>query len=126
MTLKILGWKFQPSFNNYSKTVDMVSDKQSIKESLYVLLNTVPGERLMTLGYGCDLNYLAFKNLDSNLITLVQNNIKSAIARWEKRIDNVDVVIKQDSTCGEVIDINISYRIKNTEENDSYLFTYTY
>lgn len=126
MTLKILGWKFQPSFNSYSKTVDMVSDKQSIKESLYVLLNTVPGERLMTLDYGCDLNYLAFKNLDLNTITLVQNNIKSAIARWEKRIDNVEVIVKQNDTCSEVVDINISYKIKNTEENDSYLFTYTY
>jgi phage baseplate assembly protein W len=126
MDFKILGWKFPPTFNEYSNTVEMVSDKESIKESLYVLLTTTPGERLMVLDYGCDLNVLAFKKLDLNLTTFIQNNIKSAIIRWEKRIDVTNVKVSQIEDDNGIIKIDIEYIIKNTNETDVLSFIHNF
>ena len=107
-----LGWKFPPTFNKYSKSVETVSDKDSIRESLYVLLTTTPGERLMVLDYGCDINTLAFKNLDLNLTTFIQNNIKTSIIKWEPRVDVSNVTVTQLEGGEGVIEIKIEYKIK--------------
>ena len=126
MSFKILGWKFPPMFNEYSHTVEMVSDKESIKESLYVLLTTTPCERLMVLDYGCDLNALAFRKLDLNLTTFIQNNIKSAIIKWEKRIDVTNVKVSQIEDDNGIVKIDIEYIIKNTNETDVLSFIHNF
>lgn len=121
-----LGWKFPPTFNKYSKSVETVSDKDSIRESLYVLLTTTRGERLMVLDYGCDINTLAFKNLDLNLTTFIQNNIKTSIIKWEPRVDVSNVTVTQLEGGEGVIEIKIEYKIKRTNEKDSLIFTYSF
>ena len=105
----VKGWKFPPAFNVYSKTVDTVDGDQSIKESLQVLLTTIPGERLMELDYGCDLSVLAFRTLDTNLVTFMTNNIKQAIERWEKRINVQEILIDQVNDIDGVVKITIQY-----------------
>ena len=126
MDFKSLGWKFPPTFNKYSKTVETVSDKDSIRESLYVLLTTTRGERLMVLDYGCDINTLAFKRLDLNLTTFIQNNIKTAIIKWEPRIEISNVIVTQLKDGEGIINIKIEYKIKRTNEKDSLVFTYNF
>ena len=121
-----LGWKFPPTFNKYSKSVETVSDKDSIRESLYVLLTTTRGERLMVLDYGCDINTLAFKNLDLNLTTFIQNNIKTSIIKWEPRADVSNVTVTQLEGGEGVIEIKIEYKIKRTNEKDNLIFTYSF
>lgn len=121
-----LGWKFPPTFNKYSKSVETVSDKDSIRESLYVLLTTTRGERLMVLDYGCDINTLAFKNLDLNLTTFIQNNIKTSIIKWEPRVDVSNVIVTQLEGGEGVIEIKIEYKIKRTNEKDNLIFTYSF
>ena len=76
MSSGFIGWKFPVVFNKYSRSVDVVDSlDDSIKESLYVLLTTTPGERLMELEYGCNIKSIAFKPLDLNLKTYISNNI---------------------------------------------------
>ncbi len=122
----VKGWAFPPKFNAYSKSVEMVSGKQSINESLQVLLTTIPGERLMELDYGCDLTILAFKNLDLNLKTFITNNIKAAIDRWEKRISVQSVDIEQINDIDDTIKVTIVYTILQTLEVENFTFDYTF
>lgn len=122
----VKGWAFPPKFNAYSKSVEMVSGKQSINESLQVLLTTIPGERLMELDYGCDLTILAFKNLDLNLKTFITNNIKAAIDRWEKRISVQSVDIGQINDIDDTIKVTIVYTILQTLEVENFTFDYTF
>ncbi len=121
----LVGWKFPPSFNLFGGNVDVVKGAPSIKESLFTLLTTVPGERNMELDYGCDINSLAFSVLDQNTKTFMTNNIKDAIARWEKRISVDSVILSQDN--GEVgkIHIKISYTILDNNNKGEFVFDYS-
>ena len=121
----LVGWKFPPSFNLFGGNVDVVKGAPSIKESLFTLLTTVPGERNMELDYGCDINSLAFGVLDQNTKTFMTNNIKDAIAKWEKRITVDEVTLPQDN--GEVgkIHIKISYTILDDNNKGEFLFDYS-
>ena len=123
MSKDYLGWKFPPSFNKFSKSVDVVDNENSIKESLYILLSTIPGERLMELDYGCDIQSILFKPLDLNVKTFLSNNIKSAILRWEPRIEVTNIDINGETTEGR-LNILISYKIKVNGKNDNLDFQY--
>ena len=122
----VKGWKFPPAFNVYSKTVDTVDGDQSIKESLQVLLTTIPGERLMELDYGCDLSVLAFRTLDTNLVTFMTNNIKQAIERWEKRINVQEILIDQVNDIDGVVKITIQYIVLKTTQSGSFVLNYSF
>ena len=122
----VKGWKFPPAFNVYSKTVDTVNGDQSIKESLQVLLTTIPGERLMELDYGCDLSVLAFKTLDTNLVTFMTNNIRQAIERWEKRINVQEILIDQVNDIDGVVKITIQYVVLKTTQSESFVLNYSF
>jgi phage baseplate assembly protein W len=79
----------------------------------------------MELEYGCDINSLAFGILDQNTKTFMTNNIKDAIAKWEKRINVDEVVLSQDN--GEVgkIHIKISYTILDDNNKGEFVFDYS-
>jgi len=121
----LVGWKFPPSFNLFGGNVEVVKGVQSIKESLFTLLTTVPGERNMELGYGCDINSLAFGVLDQNTKTFMTNNIKDAIAKWEKRIKVDNVTLSQEN--GEIgkIHIKISYTVLEDSDKGEFVFDYS-
>ena len=123
MSKEYLGWKFPPSFNKFSKSVDVVDNENSIKESLYILLTTIPGERLMELDYGCDIQSILFKPLDLNAKTYLSNNIKSSILKWEPRIEVTNINIDGENFEG-TLNISISYIIKVNGKNDNLDFQY--
>ena len=124
MSENYLGWKFPITFNKYSKTVDNTTSlEESIKTSLYLLLTTTQGERIMELEYGCDLNSIMFKPLDLNLKTFISNNIKSAIQKWEPRVNVLDVEVANERN-DPVISINVKYKILETDIVDSLNFEY--
>lgn len=116
------GWSFPPSFDTCSRSVEMVSGEQDIHESLVILLSTTPGERTMTVDYGCDLSPLAFQRLDLNLETFMINKIKKAIIDHEPRIQVNKIEIASSDELAGTINIYVSYTIKatNTEKNMVY------
>lgn len=121
----LIGWKFPPTFNLFGGNIDVVRGEQSIKESLFTLLTTVPGERNMELDYGCDINSLAFSVLDQNTKTFMTNNIKESIAKWEKRIRVDDLILSQENGDIGKIQIKILYTVLQNDNKGEFLFDYS-
>jgi uncharacterized protein len=123
-----VGWGFPPSFDRYSKSVEMVQDEIDIHQSLQVLFTTTPGERTMELNYGCDLSPLAFQRLDLNLKTFMINNIKEAIKRFEPRIRVTEIKLdigESDDIAGTTT-IYVSYIIKSTNMPGNLIYPYSF
>ena len=121
---KTIGWHFPVTFNKYSQSVETSTGRQSIKESLSILLSTTCGERLMELEYGCNLNKLVFSTLNLNDITCLTNDIEKVIEKWEKRISISDVRVKTETEDEGVLCITIEYTIKGLNEADSFNLKY--
>lgn len=119
-----VGWKFPPCFNHHSNSVEMVEGLHDIKESLYILMRTRVGERIMEKRYGCDLTPLAFQQLDLNLRTLMVNNIKQSIADYEPRIEVIDVVLTMSDDGQGSIDIYIRYCVKQWDIEEAMQYSY--
>lgn len=118
------GWSFPPAFDAATGTVNLLTGEADIQSSLYVLLSTLPGERVMQPTYGCDLTPLLFQPLDTTLRTFLQDKIRTAVLYFEPRIDVVRVDLQPgDGTDGTVF-ISLDYTIRSTNSRHNLVFPF--
>ena len=106
------GWGFPISRDRYSG-VDISYGEQSIRDSIWIILATAPGERVMRPDFGCGLHHLVFAVNDAATLGQVTKEVRDALVQWEPRIDVLDVDTEVKGR-GEVLLINIHYRIRAT------------
>jgi uncharacterized protein len=117
------GWSFPPTFDRTVRGVQMLEHEADIASSLEILLTTAVGERVMVPQYGCNLDELAFENLDTRMRTLMADKIESAILYHEPRIALERVEVVDDSVAmleGRVL-IGITYRVKSTNSRFNFV-----
>jgi hypothetical protein len=66
--------------------VEMVSEAESVRQAILLLLTTSPGERVMRPDYGCELRRLVFSPNDDTTAGLAMHYVRQALDRWEPRI----------------------------------------
>jgi uncharacterized protein len=93
------------------------SDNDLIKENIERILLTAPGERIMNTAFGCNLKNYIFEP-DTILKEDVISDIKSAITKWEPRVNIV--YINANMTDPGVARIDISLINKVTLEPFDY------
>ncbi|WP_297332589.1 GPW/gp25 family protein [Flavobacterium sp.] len=118
------GWSFPPSFNADSGTVITVSDAMDIVQSLQILITTKLNERVMRPDYGCDLTPLLFENITVTLLTGIKDIIKTAILKYEPRIDVADIVFTSDESTEGLLNILIDYVIRKTNSRQNHVFPF--
>lgn len=118
------GWSFPPYFDKTSKTLEMVSDEEDIKQSLEILLTTQLGERVMLPEYGSGMKRLMFESLTTNLKTFMTDMVRRAVIRYEPRIklDNIEMVDTGELD-GRVL-IEVYFTIKATNSRSNFVFPF--
>jgi uncharacterized protein len=113
------GWGFPPSFSKDRKEAGMVSEEEDIAQSIFILLNTEPGERPMRPEYGCNLRELVFERQDSAFIASLNHQIAYALLNFEPRVNFIDTnIISRDDLDGVLhIQVNYTVIITNTRHN---------
>jgi phage baseplate assembly protein W len=105
------GWAF-PVFNRHSK-VSVAAGEQSIRDSIWIILATAPGERVMRPDFGCGVHKLVFAVNDAATLSQVEYEVREALIRWEPRVELLDVEVEERGH-GEVLLLNIHYRVRST------------
>ena len=116
------GWAFPPRIAGGQTNV--VNNELDIKQSLEILLNTLPGERIMLPKYGCDLSELIFETLSDTLITYIKDLIETAILYYEPRIEVNKINISQEFVLEGRIDIGIDFVVRSTNSRLNYVFPF--
>jgi phage baseplate assembly protein W len=118
------GWSFPPSFSKWGDTVSLVDDVEDIRQSLRILLNTSPGERVMLPGYGCDLWRFLFRDLTTSLITELRDAVSTAIIRWEPRIDLLALLVTADEGQPGLVNIEVDFRVRRTNSRSNIVYPF--
>jgi phage baseplate assembly protein W len=92
--------------------VDLVSEDQALRQSILLLLATVPGERVMRPTYGCPLDRLVFAPNDDTTAGMAIYAVRSALERWEPRIEILALDAKRDDEDPATLLIELNYRAK--------------
>lgn len=94
--------------------IAMVEDDDAVRQSIQMLIATVPGERVMRPEYGCELHRLLFAPNDDTTAGLAIHYVRQAIERWEPRIDIVSIDAQRDATDPGRLEIYLSYSVRAT------------
>jgi phage baseplate assembly protein W len=97
--------------------------EQSVSQSIWLILKTSPGERVMRPDFGCGLQDHVFALATAQTANAIATEVRQALTIWEPRIDVLDVVVTPDET-EQTLLIEIAYRVRaiNTVFNLVYPF----
>jgi uncharacterized protein len=108
--------------------IAMLSGSAAIRQSIYMLLTTIPGERVMRPDYGCPLHRLMFAHNDATTAGLAIHYVQRALSRFEPRIEIVSLDCNpawDDRAPGDAaarLLISLVYRIKATDRDEALQF----
>lgn len=94
--------------------LQLVHGDAAIRQSIMLLLTTVPGERVMRPDYGCPLNRLLFWPNDATTAGLAIHYVRQAIRRFESRIQIIRLDAGADRLDPGVLAISLEYRVRQT------------
>lgn len=119
------AWRFiHPDFDFEEATVGlglsntggirMVDEHASVRQAILLLLTTIPGERVMRPGYGCNLHRLVFSPNDDTTHGLAIHYVRQALQRWEPRIEITSLDARRNDEDPGRMDVHLEYRLKKT------------
>jgi uncharacterized protein len=116
------GWAFPPAFDARSKQAVRVSDATDVAQSLFILLSTVPGERVMQPDYGCGLKHLVFETIDEGRITEIKDIVAKAVLFFEPRVTLESVGVDDDELFHGVLRVSLEYTIRRTNSRHNLVY----
>src|SRR3954452_19891144 len=107
-----------------SGAIAMTHGGPDIDGSLRMVLTTAPGERLMRPQFGCRIWDLLFEPVTGNLLGLIAEAGREALAQWEPRIvvDNVSPAPDPDNHA--LVRIDVAYRVRSTNDRRNLVYPF--
>ena len=104
--------------------IALARDEQDIDQAIELILGTAPGERPMRPEFGCGVHDFVFDTIDASTVGRMEEAIRSALKRWEPRIEvrGVDFDLSHAVEGLLTIDIGFTVRATNTDRNLVYPF----
>lgn len=118
------GWSFPPAFNYDMGTLETVIDEEDIKQSLEIILGTIPGERVMFPTFGCVIRKFVFESNDPTQISMLKDAIYDAILFNEPRIKLEKIEIEDDTQRFGLMHIKVFYTIIITNTRSNVVFPF--
>lgn len=118
------GWAFPVRLHEKEAAIRMVEYEQDVRESIWIILSTRKGERVMRPAFGCGIHDLVFEVLNTMTMTDIEDQVRRALAEFEARIDVARV--KADAAPGleGKLEISIDYTIRGTNNQLNYVYPF--
>jgi len=109
-----IGWGFEESIGvnlDSDGRIQTARYEESVRQSIWIILSTAKGERLMRRNFGCGIHDLVFSSRNASIKGDITNSVREALVNFEPRINLRNVEIREN---GGRLDINISYEVITT------------
>lgn len=117
------GMKFPPQINLATGRFVMSEDEQSVKESIYLILMTQKGERLMRPDFGSRTSGYVFGDMDLTMQNIMAHELERDIARNEPRVQDVEVRMDDGGSPGCLI-VHIQYTVSGSSAPENMVFPF--
>lgn len=117
------GMSTTKTFDDVHLSTNVITGIDKIQDSIYNILSTKVGERLFLPEFGSRLHMLVFEPNNAIFADLADFYIRDALGKWEKRIQVTDVSVLTEQE-GNIVPIEISYQITNSNIYDTYVFPF--
>jgi phage baseplate assembly protein W len=106
------GWSFPIALDD-SHAIEMAEYEESVRQSVWNILGTAKGERVMRPDFGCGIYDLVFEVNSASTAGKVAQEVKESLLLFEPRIDVRDIQV-QPGDSSELLMISIEYEVRAT------------
>jgi len=118
------GWAMPVDIDPRTGLVASVEYEDDIRQSIFIILETARGERVMRPDFGCGIHELVFEAVDSRTLQRIRSEVEDALLRFEARIEVLGVTIDEDATSEGVLMIELEYRVRRTNQTGNLVFPF--
>ena len=117
------GLRF-PASVNLTGGISSSIYEDNVRQSIFIILGTAPGERVMRPEFGCRIHDLMFAPNNEATSARAQYYCEEAIYKFEPRVSEVHVTANANGDEAHRLDVHIQYQIagKNDWRNLVYPF----
>ena len=123
------GWAFPPAFTKSDVAerprgaVDLSEGVEDIRQSLWILIKTTLGERLMRPDFGCNVEDRVYDAMNASMLSYIENLVKTAILYHEPRIDADTISVEADQPAGR-LDIRVSFIVRGANSRFNMVYPF--
>ena len=88
---KDISLSFSP--HPVTKDLPVLLNERAIVRSVRNLVETIPTERFFDSTLGTDIRSSLFENFTSTTVTIIEDQVRSTIRRYEPRVDDIGVEV---------------------------------
>jgi len=117
------GWRF-PVAVNLTGGLATSSLEENVRESIFVIIGTAPGERVNRPDFGCRIHDLMFQPNNPLTSARAAYYVQEALWEWERRIDNIEVQALPNAAEPNRLDIRVSYTLTTKSDRKNLVFPF--
>ena len=88
---KDISLSFSP--HPVTKDLPVLLNERAIVRSVRNLVETIPTERFFDSTLGTDIRASLFENFNSTTVTIIEDQVRSTVRRYEPRVDDIGVEV---------------------------------
>lgn len=120
-----IGWGFPIQVDLEKNARFAVAEyEESVRQSIWLILSTAKGERVMRPTFGCGLRELVFAVNNSTTHATARFEVTEALKSWEPRIEVIGVETATAGERGEQMLIFIDYRVRTTDNRFNLVYPF--
>jgi phage baseplate assembly protein W len=113
-----------PMSIDHTGSIRLTDSADDLDRSITIVLLTAPGERVMRPKFGCRIWDLLFEPITPNLLGLISEAVRDALAQWEPRITVEQVTPVADEDDNGLVRIQISYVVRATNDRRNLVYPF--
>ena len=117
------GWRF-PVAVNLTGGISSSSFEENVRESIFVILGTAPGERVKREDFGCRIHDLMFAPNNDETAARAEYYCEEAIYKYEPRIGDVKCHAVPSKDEPNRLDVRITYQIAGKSEKKNLVYPF--
>lgn len=118
-----VGWTMPVQLSAEGQ-VDLAQEEAAVRQSIWMILSTAPGERVMRPDFGCGIHEFVFAAMSGETIGEVMSAVSNALITWEPRIDLESVDVFPDAEQPSRLLIQIHYRVRTTNNRFNLVYPF--
>jgi phage baseplate assembly protein W len=117
------GWRF-PVALNLTGGLSQSQYEENVRESIFVVLGTAPGERVMRPDWGCRIHDLMFAPNNDETAARAEYYCEEALLKYEPRLEGVKCIAVPNKDEPNRLDIRVQYQIAGQSERKNLVYPF--
>ncbi len=118
-----VGWRFPVDLDENGHIAE-ARYEDAVRQALWMILSTSPGERMMRPDFGCGIHDLVFAPNSAGTAGQLIGEVRRALVLWEPRIDLLDVDAFPDASQPNLLLIQIQYQVRATNNRFNLVYPF--